>query len=132
MVLNGRIKLIGLQSQSKYTSEIEKVMGASSTIMMEANMTTDIRMTASVTLTNLSTTSLPNARLYAVVYEDLGTNHNHYLVRDITPVETFTLAGRATATFKLSSDVVGASNKHLVVLLTSTSGEILQSLLVVS
>ena len=133
VVLNGRSggnALFGPQTPTKYKEEIEKLFGKSSSILMRANMTVDAKMTASVELTNLSDTALANARLYAVVYEDLGTAHNHYLVRDITPVESFTLSGHTTTTFKLASEIADSPSHHMVVILKSTEGTILQSLFI--
>lgn len=133
VILNGAIgqnALLGPQDETKYTTEIEKRLGASSTAMIEASMTEASLMTAAVKLTNLSTNALGNIRLYAVVYEDLGTSHNHYLVRDITPIESFTLSGHTTVSFELVSNVADSSAKHMVVILKSTSGTILQSVYV--
>jgi len=122
--------MLGPKSVSQYTTEINKLSGAPSTVMMEASMASGVLMAVSVELTNLSTEALQNARLYAVVYEDMKTSHNHYLVKDITPESLFTLSGRSTATFELSSNTVDSSARHMVVILKSTSGTILQSVFV--
>ena len=130
MVLNGQGILYSVQDKLRYMTEINKLLDASSTVMIEANMAADTRMAVSVELTNLSTQALGNVRLYAVVYEDLGISHNHYLVKDIQSVPLFTLAGRSTATFDLASDVLTSPARHMVILLKSTSGVILQALFV--
>jgi len=132
VVINGRREnpMYGPRTTSQYTSEITKFLGSTSTVMMEASLTTVARMTVSVELTNLSTEALQNARLYAVVYEDTGTKHNHYLVKDIAQSDHFTLSGRSTASFEIATSIQDSSARHMVIMCKSNTGTILQSMLV--
>ena len=87
-------------------------------------------MTVSVELTNLSMQSLQNAKLHAVVYEDTGKSRDRYLVRGISSTSFLTLTGHGTSTFELNSGIANSSGMHMVVMLKSTSGTILQAVLV--
>jgi hypothetical protein len=127
----GEGTMVGPKPPATYQSRIDQLMGQKSNALITASINNGGDMAAAVELTNLSTKALENARLYAVVYEDLKTNDNHYVVRDITPVQEFTLAGHGTAAFTLESRISYSASKHMVIILKSTSGTILQSLFVI-
>jgi hypothetical protein len=82
-----------------------------------------------VTITNISNSPITDAKLMAVVYEDIGTEEHHYVVRDILPPsEIASFSAGETQKFNLSSDWSGgASGLKTVIFLQSSSGQILQS-----
>jgi hypothetical protein len=114
-----------------YRSRIDQLKQKTTAVLLETAVSTSGKMSVKVDITNLSTSALGNARLYAVVYEDLNTGENHYVVRDITPVQTVTMPGHSTASFELKSNINHNTNRHLVVILKSTGGTILQSSFVI-
>lgn len=124
---NGSRPLLGFRGRAEYTSKIGDLLSNTSTVMMNVTVTNGATMAVSVELVNLSTEALETARIYAVFYEDTGVSHNHYLVRDIKSGSPFTLAGRTVATYEIASGAAVPSDWHMVILLKSTSGEIVQS-----
>lgn len=129
--LRGDGVIMGPRSKDIYEAGINKLMEKTSTVAVAARFSTSGPMSASVDITNLSTAGLGNARLFAVVYEDLNTGENHYVVRDISPAQTVTMPGHGTASFEVSSSMTYTANRHLVIILKSTSGQILQSTFVI-
>jgi hypothetical protein len=122
---------MGPRSKDVYEAGINKFKEQTSTVVVEARASTSVNMSASVDITNLSISGLGNARLYAVVYEDLNTGENHYVVRDISPLVTVTMPGHSTASFEVKTDMSCTSSRHMAVILKSTTGQILQSMFVI-
>jgi hypothetical protein len=88
-----------------------------------------IRISAAVQ--NIASAAMTDAKLKVVLYEDLGTDEHHYVVRDILPPVTISgLQSGATQNFTLSSSYSGTTgNLNAVVFVQTPSGEILQAAL---
>jgi hypothetical protein len=123
--------IMGARTVAVYQARIDQLKEKTSTMAMTAMMSASGTMSAIIDITNLSEAGLGNARLYAVVYEDLNTGENHYVVRDVLPVQTVTLSGHGTASFEVKTDMSYTSCRHMAVILKSTSGQILQSRFVI-
>jgi len=82
-----------------------------------------------VVVTNISDNNITDVKVMAVVYEDLGTDEHHYVVRDMQTLSTIAnLTPGSTQQFTLSSNYSGnLSNLKAVFFLQLPSGEILQS-----
>jgi len=94
-------------------------------------MKTPDGISVTVKITNTGASVVANAKLYVVLYEDLGTDEHHYTVRDIlTPLTLGSLAPGATQQLSASSTYSGSTAKlNAVVYLKSSTGEILQAAL---
>ena len=86
----------------------------------------------SCTVSNTGGSPITNVKLMAVLVEDLGAAEHHYVVRDIlTPTAIGSLAAGTQQKFNLSSDYRGdTTNLKAVLFLRSSSGQILQAVLV--
>ncbi len=84
-----------------------------------------------VTVSNTGTAAVTGAKLYVVLYEDLGTGEYHYTVRDIlTPLSIDSLGSGASQQFAAKSSYAGSTAKlNAVVYLKASTGEILQAAL---
>jgi hypothetical protein len=127
---SGNQALLGPKSYDVYLGRVNLLKEQLSTLAIEAVVTRTAPLSASVKLYNLDTDSLDGARVYGVVYQDLGTPENHYVVRDITPVQVFNLPSFKGASFDIESTEMDSPNTHLVIIVKSFSGLIVQSLLV--
>ena len=132
VVFNGSSDVMpGPKTSYVYKSRINSLKEQTSTALLTANAQLGNDILVSVEITNLSTKAIENARLFVVVYEDLNTELNHYVVRDIGSAKTVTMPEHTTATFQIESGERYSSDKHVVVMLKSTGGSILQSVFVV-
>ena len=119
--------MMGPRPQTEYRERIDQLRAQSSTIAMTAQVSNQGELSAKVAITNLSMTYQGNARLYAVIYEDLNISQNHYVVRDITPEQTVTMPGHGSASYEIKTGLASNPGRHMVIILKSTSGTILQS-----
>ncbi len=130
---NGGNLVVGGSSASynQQTTEIERELAKTPSVAIVATLNLSGAITVTATLTNTSNTAISNARLFVVLYEDLGTDEHHYTVRDIVaPVTIANLAPGATQQFSINSSYTGSTaNLNAVVYLKATNGEILQTAL---
>jgi hypothetical protein len=82
--------------------------------------------TSSVSVANLSGAGISNAKLMAVVYQDLGTDEHHFVVREILPPVVLSMAPGAQQSFDFKSTYEGA-NLNTVTFVQAGNGEVLQA-----
>ena len=135
MIFNGEEVVRGSASSSssyeKYKTIINRELLGISVLVIKAAMTSNGNsLSIQIDIENLSSSDLTNAALMAVIYEDLGVDKQHYIVRDMMPSEIISVSARQQQTFNLTSDY-GSNPSHFkaVVFLQLTSGQILQSTL---
>lgn len=127
---SGNQALLGPKSYEIYLNRVNLLKEQQSTLVIESAVTVTTPLSTSVKLYNLDNASLDGARVYGVIYQDLGTSENHFVVRDITPVQVFNLSSYTSATFELISTETDSPNTHIVIIVKSFSGLIVQSQLV--
>jgi hypothetical protein len=132
VVLNGAVGqniIMGPKDYQTYLDRVNSLKFQKSTVLLSATVYDGGYMTADVEVTNLSSAALDNAKIYAVVYKDVGKSEYHYVVEDITPVfEISHLQKGQTESFTLKSSIYNTSMRHMAVIIKSSSGTIIQSL----
>ena len=132
VVLNGAVGqniIMGPQEYQTYLDRINSLKFQKSNLLLSATVYEGGYITTDVGVTNLSSTPLDNARVYAVVYKDGGKSEYHYLVEDITPAfEISGLEKGQTLYFTLKSSMFDTSMRHMAIIVKSSSGTIIQSL----
>jgi hypothetical protein len=132
---NGANPVIGAGSEAaayaSQTTVINKELAKVPAVAITATMSTSGGIKVSVNLTNVSAAAITNAKLYVVLYEDIGTAEHHYLVRDIvTPQNITSLAAGGSQQFTASSTYAGSTTKlNAVVFVRASNGEVLQAVL---
>jgi hypothetical protein len=134
MFFNGGnlVKGGGEGSYNKYSTIVSQELKKTCPASMAGGMTfSGNAISLKAAATNISNSSITDAKMIAVVYEDLGTDEHHYVVRDIRTLSKIaTLAPGATQQFTLSSSLSGSLSKmRAVFILQSSSGQVLQSVL---
>ncbi len=126
----GRNIISGPQSYEAYKARFDLLKSQQTTARITSvEVQTSPRLTATIEVTNLSSSEMDNARLYAVVYEDMRVSGSRYKVLDITPVEDkVRLAAGESKLFDLKSSITSNANRHMVVILKSSTGLVLQAL----
>ncbi len=132
MFFNGGNSVVGgsASSYSQYSTVVNKELKKPSSVSIVGVITSSGgTISLDVTVTNISDSHITNIKLMAVVYEDVGTDEHHYVVRDILPPsEIASLSPGETQKFSLSSDFPGSlSSLKAVLFLQSPSGQVLQS-----
>ena len=131
VVFNGVNKIFGAVSYSQYRDKINSLLLAPSHVSLAASMTYTDQMYIDVSATDLGASSVSNATLTAVIYQDIGTSQHHYVVRQMLSDKlTSPLEQSSTQQFHFTSQISRA-NAYLrvVVFLQAQSGQILQSVL---
>jgi hypothetical protein len=123
----GANTIMGPETYETYKERVNQLREQNSTAMITAVANSSGSAIASVSLTNLSASPIENAKLYAIVYEDLKKSENHFIVRDIIPVQSVDLAGNKAASFELKSTFAKSSAVHMVIILKSSKGQFLQA-----
>jgi len=118
-------------SYDQQTTVINKELAKTPSVAIVASMNTSADMAISATVGNTSTSAVLNAKLYVVIYEDLGLSEHHFTVRDIVaPVTVSNLSPGVSQQFNAVSSYSGSkSNLKAVVYLKASNGEILQAAL---
>jgi hypothetical protein len=119
-------------SYEKYKTIVNRELLKVSVLTIRAAMTSNGNsLSIRTDIENLSSSDLTNAALMAVIYEDLGADTQHYVVRDIMPPEIISVSAKQQQTFNLTSDYVSnPSRLKAVVFLRLKSGQVLQAALV--
>jgi hypothetical protein len=128
---NGSNRIIGGGSDqylyNAYKTVVTRLISPSLISLAATSSSNNGVLTVNVTLTNLSGQTLEGTKLVGVAYHDLGAKELRFVVWDITsPVIVAALASGATFGFQLT----GVGSK-MVVLLETTSGQIIQVALAV-
>jgi hypothetical protein len=118
-------------SYSQQTAVIDRELAKAPTVSIGGSLKLTGGITVAANVTNTGTAVISNAKLMMVLYEDLGTDEHHYVVRDIlTPTAVASLAPGATQQFSVKSSYAGSTAKlNAVVYLRASNGEILQAAL---
>ena len=121
----------GCYDQYKAVVNTELAKGSYATIAGTMTISGN-SITLNSTVSNTGGSHITNVKLMAVLFEDLGAAEHHYVVRDIlTPSVIGSLAPGTQQQFHLSSDYRGvATNLKAVLFLRSSSGQIIQAVLV--
>jgi len=134
VVLNGTDgeKILWSPTYDDLKAEVFKILNETSEAsFIPVTIPTSGKITANGKLKNVSNKAIENARLYAVIYEDIGTSRYHYVVRDITPATTISkLTPGNTLEFSLASNISYNKNRkyYVVIILKSIdTGMVLQS-----
>ncbi|APV43681.1 hypothetical protein Dform_00321 [Dehalogenimonas formicexedens] len=133
MYLNGGNLIIG-GSDASYVQQkavIDRELAKTPVVAIASTMKTSGSISVSTTVTNTGASSISNAKLYVVLFEDLGFDEHHYTVRDLpAPITVAGLAAGASQQFNISSAYNGTSaNLKAVVYLKAANGEVLQAAL---
>ncbi len=131
MFFNGGNSVVGggTGSYGQYSAVVNKELTKQGSLTIGGVMTSSGgRISIDVTIANTSVNDISNVKLIAVVYEDLGIDEHHYVVRDILPPsEIASVSSGQKQTFNLSADFPGSlSSLKAVVFLQSPSGQVLQ------
>ncbi len=135
MIFNGEQVVRGSASTSssyeKYKAIINQESLKVSILVIRAAISSNGNsLSIDVDIENLSSNDITNAALMAVIFEDLGTDKHHYVVRDIMPSNVINISSKQQLTFNLTADYTSdPSHLKAVVFLQLTSGSILQSTL---
>jgi hypothetical protein len=119
--------MMGPESYDTYKARVDALIGQKSIAMITASVNSAGKISATVSLANLSPQPIENATLYAVVYEDLKKSEHHFIVRDIIPAQNVKLDGNSTAQYEFTSGITKSSAVHLVIILKSASGHFIQA-----
>ncbi|MFZ1914026.1 MAG: hypothetical protein WBQ62_01420 [Dehalococcoidales bacterium] len=114
----------------RYKPIINQLTGTISPVNITGTMTVNGKaITINSTVANTSGSPVANAKLTAVLYEDLGTDQHHYVVRDIlTPSAIGNLNPGSQQTFNLASTYSGnTANLKAVLYVQTSSGQIIQA-----
>ena len=120
----------GSSNYDQYSNVVNRELAKQSSVSIAGVMTSSGgTLSLDVTITNISDSPITGVKLMAVIYEDIGTEEHHYVVRDILPPsEIASLSAGETQTFSLSSDSLdNLPSLRAVLFLQSSSGEVLQS-----
>ena len=137
MFFNGGNSVVGGSSGSygQYSAVVNKELTKQGSVSIVGVMTSrGGTISLDITVTNISDSHITNVKLMAVVYEDLGIDEHHYVVRDILPpYEIASVSSRQKQTFSLSADFPGSlTSLKAVVFLQSPSGQVLQSAIAIA
>jgi hypothetical protein len=134
---NGGNSTVGGGSSSGCYDRYKPIVNTETAKISPVNLTGTMTVngssiTINSTVINTGTSSITNAKLMAVLVEDIGTAEHHYVVRDIlTPSAINSLAPGAQQTFNPNITYSGTTtNLKAVLFVQSSSGTILQSVLV--
>jgi hypothetical protein len=120
------------RSYDRYLPVVNKELAGPSIITISGNMTViDSAYFLTASVTNVGSTKITNAKLMAVVYQDIGTDAHRYVARDILPANAVdVLSPGVPQLFVFNSQFpVDASTMKAVIFLNSSSGEVLQATL---
>lgn len=119
------------QSYNQQTPVINKELAKSASVTISGSMTLSGGIAISVSVNNITSANIASVKLMAVVYEDLGTDEHHYLVRDIiAPTAIASLPPGIEQKYNLKSSYTGSTtNLKAVVYIQASTGEILQAAL---
>jgi hypothetical protein len=132
---NGANPILGAGSESSaysaQTAKINAELAKAPLVAVTATMSISGGIKVNVNLANTGTAGVTGAKLYVVLYEDIGTAEHHYVVRDIvTPLNITSLAAGGSQQLAASSAYTGATTKlNAVVFVRASNGEILQAAL---
>ena len=135
MAFNGGNLLVGagsdLSAYNQQTTKINQELAKTPAVAIGASMSLSGGIDIKVQVSNTSSAAITGARLYIVLYEDLGTGEHHYTVREIgTPQTIASLAPGANQELSATSGYTGSTAKlNAVVYLKASNGEILQAAL---
>jgi hypothetical protein len=134
MLFDGTESVVGSSSVSnsygRYKTVIDRELAKANSLTIKANMISDgSGITLDISLTNTGNDAISGIKLMAVVYEDLGTDAHHYVVRDMLTPENVSVSPGQQREFNLTSTLTGIQNPQVVVFLQSASHQILQSTL---
>ena len=133
MYFNGANLVVGGSnaSYSQQKTVLDKELAKTPSAAIAATLKTTGGITISATISNTGAAAITDAKLYVVLYEDLGADEHRYTVRDIlAPAAVASLAPGVTREFSFSSSYTGSTaNLNTVVYLKAADGEILQAAL---
>lgn len=121
----------GNSSYDQQTVVINRELAKTPPVAIISSMNASGSIVVSATITNTSSSTITDAKLYVVIYEDLGTDEHHFTVRDTaTPITVANLPSGASQQFSVNSGYTGSkANLKAVVYLKASTGEILQAAL---
>lgn len=120
----------GSRNYDQYSDVVNSELAKQSSVSIAGVMTSSGgTLSLDVTITNIGDSPITGVKLMAVIYEDLGTEEHHYVVRDILPPsEIASLPAEETQKLSLISDFLDSlPSLGAVLFLQSSSGEVLQS-----
>ena len=128
IILNGVKQVLGGSSGSynQQTTAIEKEAAKGAAVTLSVPSSFSPESAAGVTVTNVSGFDISNAKLMAVVYEDLGKDEHHYLVREVLAPVVFSLPSGSSQNYEFTARYQG-KNLNLVVFIQAANGEVLQA-----
>ena len=137
MFFNGGNSVVGGGSGNygQYSAVVNRELTKQSSVSIVGVMTSRSgTISLDVTITNISDSAVTSVKLMAVVYEDIGTEEHHYVVRDILPPSGIaSLPPGETQKFSLSSDFRDSlSSLRAVLFLQSPAGQVLQSAIAIN
>ncbi len=127
----GRNLMQGPYTFAEYQTRYNLIKGEQSSVLIEASLSTS-SMKADVKITNLSSATLVNYKVYAVVYKDRYTKTQldgyDYMVEDVTDSKGLSLNGGSSLSFQLNSSIKNTSSEHMVIIVKDDRGLIVQAL----
>jgi hypothetical protein len=132
---NGANPILGAGSEasaySAQTAKINAELAKAPQVAVTATMSTLGGIKVNVNLANTGSAAVTGAKLYVVLYEDIGTAEHHYVVRDIvTPLNISSVAVGGSQQLTASSSYAGSTAKlNAVVFVRASNGEVLQAAL---
>ena len=128
LMFNGRNAVMGGFSGSykDQTKAIDKELAKEAAVTLTLSVLEGVNMPTMALVTNVSGAAITNARLMAVVYEDLGTDEHHYVVREILEPVVFDLAANSSQDYSFKPNFTG-DEQYMVTFVQAASGEVLQA-----